>query len=107
MENKGEQLVMEGMKKKTSIKWKIYLVVILLVIGVGVYGYFWVKNTNDLRTKATAVIKEANQYQVLDTAIRDEQNRCKTLVTQESGDFSSFEYCKKFIDWSGTILGNK
>jgi len=107
MEDKKEQVVSEKTKKKHSTKQTVYLVIIALVVGLVIYTYFWVKNTNDLRNKAIEVVGEANQYQVLNTAIRDEQNRCKTLITQESGDFSSFEYCKKFIDWSGTVLGNK
>jgi uncharacterized protein HemX len=86
--------------KKNSLKFKAYLVLIALVLGAGIYGYFWYQKTNALRAEAKIVILKAKQFDGLHAAMQAEQDRCKDFIAQKEGDFGSFEYCKKFISWA-------
>lgn len=90
-------------KPKKSLKKKLYLILVLILIGAGIYGYYWVKSTNDLRVEASTSIEKADKYDGLMDKIRFESDRCKTFITQSQGDFGSFEYCKRFIDWSNSV----
>jgi len=105
MENNNTQ---NNTQEKTSLKksltLKIYLILIVLIIGAGVYGYFWFQSTNKLRTEAEKSIMQAEQFKVLQTAVLNEQSRCEQFILQQEGGFSSFEYCKKFIDWSNATI---
>ncbi len=102
--NQEEQLNSVEPKKKGSLKVKILLVFLVLVIGAGVYGYFWAKKTNALRSEAINTIEKAEKFDTLKSKIDFERERCKNFIVQEQGDFSSFEYCKKFIDWSESVI---
>ncbi|MDP3965096.1 MAG: hypothetical protein Q8Q20_05610 [bacterium] len=89
--------------KKFTMKRKISLFLILLVIlGIG-YGFFWIKQTNTLRADAENVIEQANQYEAVKTEITTEKSRCEGFISQQQGDFGSFEYCTKFIEWANTL----
>ncbi|MFH0740164.1 MAG: hypothetical protein V1819_03625 [bacterium] len=92
-----------NVEKKKSWKRKIHLVCILLIIGAGICGYFWIKKTNNLRLEAINVIERAEKFDTLKSGINVERDRCKNFIIQEQGDFSSFEYCKKFINWVDSL----
>jgi hypothetical protein len=101
MENKDEQIFRGlGSKKRGSLKWKVYLVLFIIVLGIVAYGYFWYAKTSDLRIKAEQVIGQEQKFEVLQNAIKDESARCEQFISQEEGDFGSFEYCQKFLDWA-------
>jgi len=103
-EQEQEQLNNVEPKKKGSLKVKIHLVLILLLLIGGAYGYYWVKKTNNLRVEAVNTIEKAEKFDALKSSIDVERERCKNFIVQEQGDFSSFEYCKKFIDWSESVI---
>lgn len=90
-------------KKKTSIKLWAHVIFILILIGAGIYGYIWYRQAKTLSLEAQAVLDRAQKFDVLDGAVKAEQDRCEKLIAQKEGDFSSFEYCKKFIDWAYTL----
>jgi flagellar basal body-associated protein FliL len=103
MENNQEREAPASEKvKKGSMKWKVYLVLFLLLVGIFAYGYFWYEKTNTLRTEAVQVINRAEKFDVLLKAVNDEKARCEQFIAQKEGDFESFEYCKKFLDWSAS-----
>ena len=87
-------------QKKGSLKWKAYFVLIIIVLGAGAYGYFWYQKTNALRAEAKTALLKAEKLDGLRGAIQAEQDRCKDFIAQKEGDFGSFEYCKKFINWA-------
>ena len=105
--NQEQQLNSVEPKKKGSLKIKIHLVFIILLIVGGAYGYYWVKKTNTLRLEAVNTIEKAEKFDVLKSGVEVERERCKNFIVQETGDFSSFEYCKKFIDWSESVINLK
>ncbi len=94
-------------KKQGSLKWKIYAVLALIAFGVGSYGYFWLQKTNDLRAEAIEVVERAKNYDVLLSKVEDELDRCEKFISQKEGDFGSFEYCKKYIDWTETLSASE
>jgi|GEM_PF-1362526 len=87
-------------KKKGSFKRKIYLILFIVLVGAALYGYYWFRTTQQLRLEAQDAIEKAVKYDTLQTAIQAERNRCEKFISQEEGDFGSFEYCKKFIQWA-------
>jgi len=104
MENITEQNNIQSKpKKKGKLKWKIYLILLLLLVGGVVYGYYWYQGTNTLRLEAKNVVEQANKYDALKTNIINESQRCKGFISQEQGDFGSFEYCKKFIQYANNL----
>ncbi len=86
-------------KKKSAIKLWAGVVFILILIGCGIYGYIWYRQTNTLRLEAQAVASRAQKFDVLDSAVKAEQDRCEKFIAQKEGNFGSFEYCKEFVDW--------
>ena len=104
MENsQAQQLEQGAVKKKGSFKKKALLFLVLLFIGLGIYGYLWYQKTNELRYEAQSVIESALKFDVLQTAVNSERERCKNFITQEVGDFGSFEYCQAFIQWANSL----
>jgi len=103
-ENNNRESVQLITKKKVSTKSKVYFILGLILIGIIVYGYYWYRQTNTLRLEAQAVADRAEKFDVLENAIKAERGRCENFIAQKEGDFGSFEYCKKFIDWASTLL---
>lgn len=94
-----QQTVPATSKKKGSLKRKVYLILVIIVLGAGIYGYYWFRATQQLRLEAQDVIEKVAKYDTLQAVIQTERDRCEKFITQEEGDFGSFEYCKKFIQW--------
>jgi len=67
------------------------------------YGYYWYKETNVLRLNAISVIDKADHLDILENAVNAERARCENFISQQEGDFGSFEYCKKLINWADTL----
>ena len=84
---------------KRSWKFKLIIILILLVIASGTCLYFWYGSTSKLRQEAREVIKEAKSYTALKEYLGEEYDRCQEFIAQKEGDFGSFEYCKNFIEW--------
>lgn len=103
MENNQLRIHAENNPPASSFKWKVYLVLLVIICGIGGYGYWWFKDTNALRMKAIGIIEQAQKYDILQSAVKGERMRCENFIAQKEGDFGSFEYCKKLIDWSDTL----
>ncbi len=80
-------------------RWKFKLVFALVIISLLVFLYFWFVNSLKLRNQAQEVINKAENYQVLEDYLNQEYDRCQEFITQEEGDFGSFQYCQGFIEW--------
>jgi len=98
---------MEEIKKERKYKGKIILIFLLILLGLGTYGYFWYSNITKTNIQAKLVLSEnaklktelQNQIDLKD-AINSEKIRCQEFISQKEGDFGDFEYCKNFIDWA-------
>jgi hypothetical protein len=100
MENNQDKLITpREPTEKGSLKWRTFLVLIIIIIGGGAYGYFWLQKNNELRMEAEEVIERAQRFEVILSSLNSERDRCEEFISQKEGDFGSFEYCKKFIDW--------
>jgi hypothetical protein len=100
MKNDIKQIMENTQKASWSLKWKVYFILFLIIVGAGIYGYFWLIKTMDLRAEAEKSVMHAKYYDTLRSSIEFEWNRCNVFIAQEQGDFGSFEYCKKFINWA-------
>jgi len=94
---------------KKPIKWKKWFIMFLLILILGLTGYiyYWYDNILQLQKqaeisikKSSSVIQEANLYKNLKESIQNEYNRCQEFISQKEGDFGSFEYCKRYIEWT-------
>jgi len=94
---------------KKPRRWKKWFVLFLLVIILGLSGYvyYWYDGIVKLQKEAkaqveesSALIKQAGQYKHLKSMITSEYNRCQEFISQREGDFGSFEYCKRYIEWT-------
>jgi flagellar basal body-associated protein FliL len=92
--------------KKKRAKGKILLIVLIfLLAGLG-YGYFWYKGIT-VRDEAARVALSENeslkaevaQLSLLKDDVAHEYTRCQEFISQREGNFGSFEYCQKFIEW--------
>jgi predicted negative regulator of RcsB-dependent stress response len=86
-------------QKPRRTKFWIYLVLILLIFGGGWYGYTWFKDVRARDISAQQYVMDAQNFQVLRETVQKEYSRCENFIAQQKGDFGSFEYCKRFIDW--------
>lgn len=91
---------------------KLFFFTLLLGAGVlvAVYLYLWYDNVVKSQTQAKEVLARKNQlevelkdYSLVKSKIFEQISRCQSLIGQGSGDFSQFEYCKKFIEWSNSL----
>jgi hypothetical protein len=90
-----------------SLRKKLAIVLVLILVGTSIAGYFWINRTNKLINAANDVISKAQNYDILHDAISQEKNRCQEFISQQVGEFGNFEYCKAFIDWvNKTIPSN-
>jgi predicted negative regulator of RcsB-dependent stress response len=97
MENNNE--TQEIPIRKGSWKNKLKLIIVLLIIGFGLYEYFWYRGVQKVEVKANSLISTAAQYEVLQNSVSLEYERCQQLLLQTSGNFDDFAYCKKFVSW--------
>lgn len=102
-ENNNQENTQLNPKKRKSVKWKVYFVVAMILVGGGAYGYYWYKQTSAFRSEARAVLDRAEKFDILKNAVNDEWRRCENFISQKEGDFGSFEYCKKFINWTEVL----
>ncbi len=81
----------------------------LLVLGGLAYAGFQTysvhSHAESIKKQATAIIDEYQvlkgenkDFKVQSKVLRAEQRRCTEYTNQDSGDFSEFEYCKKYLD---------
>ncbi|MBU1031308.1 hypothetical protein KKE03_00050 [Patescibacteria group bacterium] len=82
--------------------WKIKILILFILIfaALTAAAYFWYQKTNKLLIEAQQNIEDARKYKLIKKAQDAEKTRCQEFINQKEGDFESFEYCKRFIDWS-------
>ena len=85
--------------KRASQKRNIILMLLILILGFAGYGYYWFTGVLSRDQEAKIVLMEAKKYQENKEIIVQEYDRCQEFISQREGDFGSFEYCKKFIQW--------
>ena len=96
--------------RRKKAKKGLILFLVVLVVALGLYGYFWLKGLNERDQRAQDTlgenvslrVQEAEYKQLLDE-MSGEFEDCKEFLLQDSGDFSRFEYCKQFIEWKSTV----
>jgi len=93
-------------KPKKSRKGKSILILFVLVLVLVGYGYYWYSGVLEKGEQAQVVLTEnetlkadVEQYKILKESLTNEYDRCQEFISQREGDFGSFEYCKKFIEW--------
>ncbi len=90
----------------SKIKRIIIIILLILVFIFGIYLYFWIRSTQKIQVEAKNTIENAIKYNILKEKIEKEKSRCENFISQQEGDFGSFEYCKKFIDWEYELKNN-
>lgn len=99
-------LIMNESKEKRSdpIKKAFRLIVLLLLLVGIIFGYFWYTNLTKRDTQAKALLFDSAAYETMKSSIESERTRCQEFITQQTGNFGNFEYCKGFISWSENLL---
>lgn len=103
MENTNSPQPETTPRKKTSFKRRALVIVLVIFLAAAIYGYFWYISTQKLRLEAQGVIEKADRYDLLSAEVQKERSRCENFISQKEGDFGSFEYCQKYIDWADTL----
>ena len=90
---------------------KLVILLLIIILGIAGYAYYRYSGVVNIERKAQGVLSEVqtlreenNRYKGILEVISAENNRCQVFITQKEGDFSSFEYCKKFIQWANNII---
>lgn len=81
------------------MKIKLYLILIVIVFALALFGYYWLSGVFRENEQAKIMNSDSNKFQMIKKSISDETDRCEKFISQSEGDFGSFEYCKKFINW--------
>lgn len=98
-ENAGPEPKPAPRKRRTSWRTRIILALLVIIVGAGAYGYFWYQQTLSLRQEAQEVVEEARKFSDLNRNIESEYERCQDFIAKRTGEFGSFEYCRRFIQW--------
>lgn len=104
--NDSDSTVTTPVRKRRKGVAFVFFIVICIAGAVG-YGYYWYAGVQEIQEKASAVIEEnialkaqANELDTIKSNVSAEYFRCQAFISQSTGDFGSFEYCKKFIEWA-------
>jgi len=99
-----ENSIIKPENKKS--KWTAIIVFLIIAFALAGYGYYWFAGVQKTQQEVALVINEnlalkeqEQKLKDLRDAINTEKTRCQEFISQSQGDFSSFEYCKKFILW--------
>jgi cell division protein FtsL len=94
----------------SNVRLFFVTVLICAVVFAAGYIYLWVQNFRNLQAESKAAITKQEQLEVesqdlsaVRIKIQEQVSNCNNLIMQGSGDFSQFEYCKKFIEWSRSL----
>lgn len=77
-------------KKKSSVSVKIIIFLILLLVAVSGVFYFYYQSTQGKIIEYNKKLQEIKSLQ-------SEQDRCSTVLSQESGNFDDYEYCLQLL----------
>lgn len=88
----------------------MYLILIVILLGGLTFGYFWFKGALKMKQNAQEVISQAQQFEIVNQELENlkqkieiENSRCLDFIAKQEGDFGSFAYCQKFIDWANIL----
>lgn len=94
----------------SNIKLFFVTILICLVVFAAGYIYLWIQNFRNQQAEGRAAISRAEQLEVesqdlslVRVKIQEQVSSCNALIAQGSGDFSQFEYCKRFVEWSRSL----
>ncbi|PIT89272.1 MAG: hypothetical protein COU27_01195 [Candidatus Levybacteria bacterium CG10_big_fil_rev_8_21_14_0_10_36_7] len=91
-------------KPNGSVKKKFFLILIVILLALAAYGFFWVQRSLKTIKTAEGAIAELQDLRKQNDAMKKEVLRCQEFISQKEGEFGSFEYCKKFIEWAQVNL---
>lgn len=96
-----------------SYKTKVIITLLVVLLSAVGYAYYWYSGIMSMRAEAEAALQErdalkaqAESYISLKEAIRTEYDRCQEFITRQEGNFGSFEYCKRYLEWAKSWLGD-
>lgn len=72
-----------------GLKTRVIILLILIILSLAGVFYLYYKNTLDKRVMYE---KSKNTYDL----VLEEHKRCTQLLTQQSGNFTDYDYCRKF-----------
>lgn len=91
---------------KGGVKIKVVLALLIVLLGLGGYLYYWYSGVLDLQQRSMIAVDEntklktsVDRLEVLQNSLDAEYKRCQEFIIQSEGDFGSFEYCKRVINW--------
>ena len=84
------------------MKKKVITAALILLVILAFIGYFLLSGILKENAQAKIVLSQSEKYQMIKKSILDEYDRCQGFISQSKGDFGSFEYCKRFIDWTNS-----
>lgn len=94
----------------SNFKLFMMTVLICLIVFVVGYIYLWVRNYQNLQSESKLAQQRGEELEIVNqdfgtvkSKIQDQLSSCNALIAQGSGDFSKFEYCKQFIDWTKSL----
>lgn len=74
---------------KMSFRTRLILLLVLIIVILSGTFYFYYQNTADKK----AVYENSKSTYDL---VLEEHKRCSQLLAKESGNFTDYEYCRKF-----------
>ncbi|HZJ18502.1 MAG TPA: hypothetical protein VFD45_02705 [Patescibacteria group bacterium] len=77
-------------KKGSRLSLKIIFLLVLLLAIVLTGFYFYYKNTQGKKAQYDANLQQIEKLQ-------SEKKRCSNVLSQESGKFGDYEYCRQLL----------
>jgi len=77
-------------KRRLSFRTRLIFLLLVIVFILCAYIYLTLQSTKKLKN-------QYNQYSKNIETLQSEQARCSNLLSQESGQFSDYEYCRKLL----------
>jgi len=77
-------------KKRSNVSLKIIIFLFLLLAGTLGGFYFYYRNTQ------AKIIECDEKFQEIKN-LQSEKERCSIVLSQESGNFNDYEYCRQLL----------
>ncbi|MBU4369182.1 hypothetical protein KKG58_00280 [Patescibacteria group bacterium] len=90
MEELEQEQEKEARKKPGQWKNKLIYILFLIVIIEGLAFWFYCQSVGKKVQKADGMIEQIE-------TLNQEKQRCSDILTQASGEFADYEYCKKLL----------
>jgi len=96
-----DQPTFDPSSSPSKSRWKIYstLVVVLIIAGALLWGYFWWSGISArLQLAEQTRINIEQCERLVDQALR-ENKRCADLIASGEGDFKEYDYCNQYTEF--------